>query len=75
MSGLNEYSDQDPVTFSAIMNGFVKSNESVREEDKVAVTTVRPINKLSASFDWREQNKVTPVKSQGKITLKQLIDA
>jgi len=68
LSGLNEFSDQDPVTFSAIMNGYVKSNESVSEEDKIAVTTVRPINSLSASFDWRDQNKVTPVKHQGKIT-------
>jgi len=47
------------------MNGYIKSNETIADE--ITSTTLRPINSLGASFDWREQNKVSPVKNQGNL--------
>jgi C1A family cysteine protease len=61
--GINQFSDLTDEEFKATHTGFRKKNASLRGEYKCEVDV--PSKDIKSSIDWRELNKVTPVKDQG----------
>jgi len=49
------------------MNGCIKSNKTWTDDDEVSTATLTPIDSLETNCDWRQQQKVSPVKNQGNL--------
>jgi len=58
--GLTKYSDLSPEEFKSTLLGYV------RPESRADVGVLTPSITAPQTWDWRTQNKVTPVKDQGQ---------
>jgi len=60
--GLNKFSDMSPKEFKKLLLGYVPRNHIQDHPIEVPSGQV----KVPDAFDWRDQNRVTPVKNQGQ---------